>query len=194
MGRHVAVIRPQNPQTVAHQTEMLGLLIGHFHPAVEEGMRHGFARKTRYDVECQVDGIELDMRERMEEGDAAGQGMQRAFLDGLRRDEFRLLRPPGLSGSGGSSGERSERRRSCHRTAAAWASAVFSSRSALRIARVAAPRRVWNAVSGCVVSGMSEGLCRLQDGLGVAGYFDLAPDLGNLAGLVDQEGRTLHAM
>ena len=61
-------------------------------------MRHWFGGKAGDDVEGEIDSIELDMGQRVQESDAAGQGVQRPLPDGLWRYELgfcRAARPIG---------------------------------------------------------------------------------------------------
>ncbi|MBB3975027.1 hypothetical protein GGQ64_000203 [Rhizobium azooxidifex] len=110
MGREIAIIGAERAQPVADQAEVLGLLEGHLHPAVEEGMGHAFGREARDDVEREIDGVELDVRQRVQERDAALQRVQRTLLHVLRRHQFRPHRPAGAIGKGrierGADGER----------------------------------------------------------------------------------------
>lgn len=98
MGGQIAIVGAEIIESLAHHAEVLGLFEGNLHPAVEERVRHMRRGKSRHDVECQVDRIELDMGNRVEQGDTARHGMQRTLLDLGRRHQQRLFRPAGALG------------------------------------------------------------------------------------------------
>ncbi len=100
MGGQIAIIGAEIIEPLAHHAEVLGLFISHLHPAVEEGIRYMRRGETRHDVERQIDGIELDMGNRVEQGDAAMHCMERAFSDLRRRHQQWLFRPAGTLGQG----------------------------------------------------------------------------------------------
>ena len=61
-------------KTVADQIEMLGFFVRRLDPVVIISRRHRMAREPRDQVPVQIDGVELDMGDRVQQGDASGQG------------------------------------------------------------------------------------------------------------------------
>lgn len=76
---------------------MLRFLEGDPHPAIEERIRHALGREPRDDVEGEIDGIQLDMGDGMQKGDASAQRRQRATGNTLRRYQFGLFRASGAN-------------------------------------------------------------------------------------------------
>ena len=93
MGRQVAIGRAERGEALAKQPEVARLLTGHGDPVVVEPARQILVRKARDDVPGEVDGVELDMGERVQQRDTAGQRLCGAApWHVARRPEFRVRR------------------------------------------------------------------------------------------------------
>jgi hypothetical protein len=90
----VAVGMAQRRQMPVQQIEMQRLLVRHPQPVGVIRRRH--AGKAVGGVERQVDRVEFDMRQRMNQRGAPGQGVGAAARHLLRRDHFGFLRLAGL--------------------------------------------------------------------------------------------------
>ncbi|MCY1246327.1 hypothetical protein D9M72_595530 [compost metagenome] len=96
MGGQVAIVGTKVVQPLANHAEVLGLLEGNLHPAIEKRIRHGFRRKTRDDIEREIDGIEFDMGDRMQKRDPPLERAQRSLLHlgwWCQKRLFRSTRP-----------------------------------------------------------------------------------------------------
>src|SRR5688572_25111690 len=94
MGRQVAILRAQLDQARLQQREVDGFFLAHLHPVVEESARRLPRAEARDDVPGEVDGVQLDMRQRMEQGDAlllAAAGLALGHV--ARPQQERALRP-----------------------------------------------------------------------------------------------------
>ncbi len=74
---------------------MLCLLEGHLHPAVEEGIRHRFGGETGNDIERQIDGVEFDMGDGVQQGDAPLTVCSERFSTCVGGINVRLVRAAG---------------------------------------------------------------------------------------------------
>lgn len=70
MRRQIAIAGSEIRQPLSQQLEMHCLVRGDSHPIVEEIAGQRFPTKSRHKVPGEIDGVELDMRESVEEGDA----------------------------------------------------------------------------------------------------------------------------
>ncbi|SPA24237.1 hypothetical protein CBM2637_A120197 [Cupriavidus taiwanensis] len=91
VGREIAVGGAERGEMVGQQREVVRLFIGHAQPVAVIRGRH--AGKAPGRVQRQVDGIELDMAQRVDHRRASGRGLQRAApLDVLGRHQGRPCR------------------------------------------------------------------------------------------------------
>ena len=88
VGWHGTVMAAQCFKTVADQVEMLGFFVRGFDPVVIKSRRHRMTRKPRDQVPVQIDGVELDMSDRVQQGDASGQGAGAAARNLARRQKL----------------------------------------------------------------------------------------------------------
>ena len=93
MGGQGAVVAAQRLEAVADEVEVLGLLVGGLHPVVIEPERHGDVGEARDDVPVQVDGVQLDVGDRMQKGDPSLGRARPAARNFARRQKRRTLRP-----------------------------------------------------------------------------------------------------
>src|SRR6056297_3533200 len=92
MGGQGAVETALFFKTVAHQVEVLGLLVGRPHPVIVEPYRHRHMGKARDDVPMQVDGVQFDMRHGMQERDASLRAARLALGHVARIKQSRRVR------------------------------------------------------------------------------------------------------
>ena len=100
MGGEVSVGEAECLQMVAQQLEVVGLLLRDAGPLPVEGLGHG--RKAPAQVESEIDGVQLDVGERVDQCGAAFGGGHRALFDLRMRNEKRAL---GAAGNAGRLGE-----------------------------------------------------------------------------------------
>src|SRR5688572_16868078 len=94
MGRQVAILRAQLDQARLQQREMDRLFLADLHPVIEKGTRRVGGTEARNDVPGEVDGVELDMRQRVQQRDAlllAAAGLTLGHV--ARPQQERALRP-----------------------------------------------------------------------------------------------------
>jgi hypothetical protein len=71
VSRQIAIGGSELGQPAGQQSKMASLLGGDADPVVEEVARQSLAGEPGDQVPSEVDGVELDMSQRMKEGDAA---------------------------------------------------------------------------------------------------------------------------
>ncbi|GAA4251991.1 hypothetical protein GCM10022293_25070 [Azospirillum formosense] len=69
MGRQLAIAGTELVQPLLQHLEMPGLVVGDLHPVVGEALGHPLADEAAHDVPGEVDGVQLDVGQRVEQGD-----------------------------------------------------------------------------------------------------------------------------
>ena len=87
----IAVIKAESAQPFAHQAEMVHLFLRHPHPVAHKLKRQRTETVCR--VQSQIDGVELDMRNRVQHRRIAFGRVHLARRQLRRRDQNRLRRP-----------------------------------------------------------------------------------------------------
>ena len=100
MGRQLAIIRSHSLQPVAEQVEMLALFVRRAHPVVEIALGHRNMGKAGDDVPVQINGVQFDMRDGMDQGDAAPKAAGFPARNLVGRQQFRRIRPRRAVGRG----------------------------------------------------------------------------------------------
>src|SRR5579884_2023145 len=99
MRRKVAVAGAQFPEPPRQQREMFGFLGSDGGPIGEKGARRHPIGETRDEVPGEIDGVQLDMRQRVQQRDASSQRAEGAALRHFaRRTQRRARRPAGAVG------------------------------------------------------------------------------------------------
>lgn len=88
----IAVIEAESAQPFAHQAEVVHLFLRHFHPVADKLKRQRAETVCR--VQSQIDGVEFDMRNRVQHRRIAFCRVHFARGQLRRRDQNRLVRPP----------------------------------------------------------------------------------------------------